>query len=71
MSVVSAPGQAVAPPALPAELRVADPDRRFYAFAIDRLIAWGIDVAVAVVASQTAADDEAAREYHAELRRDY
>jgi len=33
-------------------VRVADPDRRFYAFAIDRLLAWGIDVAVAVVAWQ-------------------
>jgi uncharacterized RDD family membrane protein YckC len=32
------------------DLRIADPDRRFYAFAIDRLVAWGIDVAVAVVA---------------------
>ncbi len=51
MSVLSSPGPAVLP-AASAELRVADPDRRFYAFAIDRLIAWGIDVAVAVVASR-------------------
>ncbi len=34
-------------PAVPG-LRVADVDRRFYAFAIDRLIAWGIDLAVAL-----------------------
>jgi len=49
---MSVAGQAVAPPSLPADLRVADPDRRFYAFAIDRMVAWGIDVAVAVVASR-------------------
>ena len=48
---MSAPGPSVAPPA-PAEVRVADPDRRFYAFALDRLVAWGIDAAVAVVASR-------------------
>ena len=30
--------------------RVADSDRRFYAFAVDRLIAWGVDLAVALVA---------------------
>jgi uncharacterized RDD family membrane protein YckC len=33
----------------PTGLRIADVDRRFYAFAIDRLIAWGIDLAVALV----------------------
>ena len=33
--------------------RIADVDRRFYAFAVDRLIAWSIDVAVAVVVSRT------------------
>src|SRR4051794_6954109 len=33
--------------------RIADVDRRFYAFAIDRLIAWSIDVAVAVVVCRT------------------
>src|SRR4051794_25465993 len=32
--------------------RIADVDRRFYAFAIDRLIAWSIDLAVAVVVSR-------------------
>jgi uncharacterized RDD family membrane protein YckC len=32
------------------DVRVADLDRRFYAFAVDRLIAWGVDVAVASVA---------------------
>ena len=48
--MTSALGPAVAPRA--GDVRVADPDRRFYAFAIDRLIAWGIDVAVAVVASR-------------------
>jgi uncharacterized RDD family membrane protein YckC len=38
------------PPApAPTGLRIADVDRRFYAFAIDRLIAWGIDLAVALV----------------------
>jgi uncharacterized RDD family membrane protein YckC len=34
-----------------ADVRVADPDRRFYAFAIDRLIAWGIDLGVAALAT--------------------
>ena len=33
--------------------RIAHVDRRFNAFAIDRLIAWSIDVAVAVVVSRT------------------
>ena len=33
--------------------RVAEIDRRFYAFVVDRLIAWGIDVAVAVVVAHT------------------
>jgi len=51
VSAASAPGPAASVPG-PDEVRVADPDRRFYAFAIDRLIAWGIDVAVAVVAWQ-------------------
>lgn len=32
-------------------LRVAETDRRFYAFVVDRLIGWGIDLAVALVAS--------------------
>lgn len=48
MSVLSAPSPhpvAAAPPGL----RIADVDRRFYAFAMDRLIAWGIDLAVALV----------------------
>jgi uncharacterized RDD family membrane protein YckC len=31
------------------DLRLADPDRRFHAFAIDRLLGWGTDAAVAVV----------------------
>jgi uncharacterized RDD family membrane protein YckC len=31
-------------------VRVPDPDRRFYAFAVDRLIGWGIDLAVALLA---------------------
>ena len=48
MTAVSTSG--TAPALLDAEVRVADVDRRFYAFAIDRLIAWGIDLAVAVVA---------------------
>ena len=33
--------------------RVADVDRRFYAFAVDRLIAWGIDAAVAVLVARS------------------
>jgi uncharacterized RDD family membrane protein YckC len=33
--------------------RVAEIDRRFYAFAIDRLIAWTIDLAVVVVVART------------------
>jgi len=33
--------------------RVAEIDRRFYAFAVDMLIAWGIDVAAAVVVART------------------
>jgi uncharacterized RDD family membrane protein YckC len=33
---------------VPPGLRVADVDRRFYAFAIDRLIAWGVDLSVAL-----------------------
>ncbi len=38
--------------------RIADLDRRFYAFAVDRLIAWSIDAAVAwVVALTLLADD--------------
>jgi uncharacterized RDD family membrane protein YckC len=37
--------------------RVADPDRRFYAFAVDRLIAWPVDVVVAVVVTRTLIDD--------------
>ncbi|WP_191907851.1 RDD family protein [Nocardioides cynanchi] len=49
---------AVAPTATPARtaptpetgLRVAETDRRFYAFAVDRLIAWGIDLAFALAA---------------------
>jgi uncharacterized RDD family membrane protein YckC len=51
MSTTSAPGTVPVTPARPeAGLRVAETDRRFYAFAVDRLIAWGIDLAVAVVA---------------------
>jgi uncharacterized RDD family membrane protein YckC len=34
----------------------ADLDRRFYAFAIDRSIAWGIDAAAAVVLFQVLID---------------
>lgn len=33
--------------------RVAEIDRRFYAFAVDRLIVWGIDAAVAAVVART------------------
>ena len=47
LPAVSAPGSASYPDD---QVRVADPDRRFYAFALDRLIGWGIDAAVAVVA---------------------
>jgi uncharacterized RDD family membrane protein YckC len=52
MSATSASLPTAAPTAgsrLGPEIRIADLDRRFYAFAIDRLIAWGIDVAAAVV----------------------
>ncbi|MBO0846463.1 MAG: RDD family protein, partial [Nocardioides sp.] len=35
-------------PAHEVGVRVPDPDRRFYAFAVDRLLAWGIDLVVAV-----------------------
>jgi uncharacterized RDD family membrane protein YckC len=37
---------------LDTEVGVGDAERRFYAFAIDRLIAWGIDLAVAVVVTR-------------------
>ncbi len=37
--------------------RVADLDRRFYAFAVDRLIAWPVDVVVAMVVTRTLIDD--------------
>jgi uncharacterized RDD family membrane protein YckC len=41
--------------------RIADLDRRFYAFAVDRLIAWPIDAALAVVVARTLlADDHVA-----------
>jgi hypothetical protein len=33
--------------------RVAEIDRRFYAFAVDRVIAWGILTAVAVIVART------------------
>jgi uncharacterized RDD family membrane protein YckC len=36
-----------------AHRRIADVDRRFYAFAIDLLIAWSIDLAVTAVVSRT------------------
>jgi uncharacterized RDD family membrane protein YckC len=50
----SPPGPAPEPASDPidVDIRVADPDRRFYAFAIDRLIGWGVDLAVAILASQ-------------------
>jgi uncharacterized RDD family membrane protein YckC len=48
VSVLSAPVPH-SPAQPPPGLRVADVDRRFYAFAMDRLIAWGIDLAVALV----------------------
>jgi uncharacterized RDD family membrane protein YckC len=35
------------------EGRVADVDRRFYAFAVDRFIAWGIDAVVALIVFRT------------------
>jgi uncharacterized RDD family membrane protein YckC len=35
------------------EGQVADVDRRFYAFAVDRFIAWGIDAVVAVIVFRT------------------
>ena len=34
---------------------VADPDRRFYAGAVDRMIAWGLDLLVVVFAGRSAA----------------
>jgi hypothetical protein len=52
MSVTSVPHRAGAPPGA-RDVRAGDPDRRFYAFAVDRLIAWGIDVTVAVVATRS------------------
>ncbi|HEY3527895.1 MAG TPA: RDD family protein [Nocardioides sp.] len=36
-----------------ADGRVADLDRRFYAFAVDRLIGWGVDVAVGLLVART------------------
>src|SRR5690242_1788990 len=50
MSAVAAPGTPSA--AVAAHVHVPDADRRFYAFAVDRMIAWGIDLAVAVVVSR-------------------
>jgi uncharacterized RDD family membrane protein YckC len=51
VSTTSAPATAPVNPASPeAGLRVAETDRRFHAFAVDRVIAWGVDLAVAVVA---------------------
>jgi uncharacterized RDD family membrane protein YckC len=51
------PGAAVAVPRrtaglAAADIVVADLDRRFYAFAVDRLIAWTVDVAMAVVVAR-------------------
>ena len=51
MSDVSAVSVEHASALVEADVRVADPDRRFYAFAIDRLIAWGIDLGVAALAA--------------------
>jgi len=51
VSKVSAVSVEPASALVEADVRVADPDRRFYAFAIDRLIAWGIDLGVAALAT--------------------
>jgi uncharacterized RDD family membrane protein YckC len=48
MSQISAAESAAGQP-VASDVRVADLDRRFYAFAVDRLIGWGVDAAVAVV----------------------
>jgi uncharacterized RDD family membrane protein YckC len=54
VSTTPAPATAPVNPASPeAGLRVAETDRRFYAFAVDRVIAWGVDLAVAVVAQHS------------------
>jgi uncharacterized RDD family membrane protein YckC len=52
VSVVSPAITPVVPASPETGLRVADTDRRFYAFAIDRLLGWGIDLAVVVVAQR-------------------
>jgi uncharacterized RDD family membrane protein YckC len=52
VSITSAPSAATHS-AVSGDGRVADVDRRFYAFAVDRLIAWGLDAVVAVVVIRT------------------
>jgi uncharacterized RDD family membrane protein YckC len=58
VTATSVPGTATAPHAGSADGRIADLDRRFYAFAVDRLIAWSIDVAVALVVARTVVADD-------------
>jgi uncharacterized RDD family membrane protein YckC len=48
MSQISAAHPAAGPP-VASDVRVADLDRRFYAFVVDRLIGWGIDATFAAV----------------------
>ena len=48
MSLVP-PASAAAGRPVASDVRVADLDRRFYAFVVDRLVGWGLDAVVAVV----------------------
>jgi uncharacterized RDD family membrane protein YckC len=53
VTITSLSGASTVPSAASDEGRVADVDRRFYAFAVDRFIAWGIDAVVAVIVFRT------------------
>ncbi len=58
---VTSPAGTATPPYAGSDGRIADLDRRFYAFAVDRLVAWSIDAAVALVVARTViADGEVA-----------
>jgi uncharacterized RDD family membrane protein YckC len=53
VTTTSLPGESAASYAGSSDGRVADLDRRFYAFAVDRLIAWSVDAAVALAVART------------------
>jgi uncharacterized RDD family membrane protein YckC len=53
VTLTSLSGASIVPSIASDDGRVADIDRRFYAFAVDRFIAWGLDAVVAVVVFRT------------------